>query len=110
MEAPTLFKRKGKYYLIASGCTGWLPNEARSAIADNIFGPWTEHRDVRSMEAMGPARLALHLVAHRFRERRPHRRQAANKPCGLGARELSSRHCMRAVAPAHEPILKGAES
>jgi hypothetical protein len=42
MEAPTLFKRNGKYYLIASGCTGWLPNEARSAVADNIFGPWTE--------------------------------------------------------------------
>jgi hypothetical protein len=42
MEAPTMFKRNGKYYLIASGCTGWLPNEARSAVADNIFGPWTE--------------------------------------------------------------------
>lgn len=42
MEAPAVFKRKGKYYLIASGCTGWDPNPARSAVADNIFGPWTE--------------------------------------------------------------------
>jgi hypothetical protein len=42
MEAPAVFKRGGKYYLIASGCTGWEPNEARSAVADNIFGPWTE--------------------------------------------------------------------
>jgi len=42
MEAPAVFKRNGKYYLIASGCTGWLPNEARSAVADDIFGPWTE--------------------------------------------------------------------
>ena len=42
MEAPAVFKRHGKYYLIASGCTGWDPNEARSAMADNIFGPWTE--------------------------------------------------------------------
>jgi hypothetical protein len=42
MEAPALWKRKGKYYLIASGCTGWQPNPARSAVADHIFGPWTE--------------------------------------------------------------------
>ncbi len=42
MEAPAVFKRGSKYYLFASGCTGWAPNAARSAVADNIFGPWTE--------------------------------------------------------------------
>ncbi|MDL2281788.1 glycoside hydrolase family 43 protein [Parabacteroides sp. OttesenSCG-928-G06] len=42
MEAPALFKKEGTYYLMASGCTGWAPNEARSAIATNIWGPWTE--------------------------------------------------------------------
>lgn len=42
MEAPALFKHAGKYYLIASGCTGWDPNPARSAVADSIFGPWKE--------------------------------------------------------------------
>jgi beta-xylosidase len=42
MEAPALFKRHGKYYLIASGCTGWEPNEARSAVAESIWGPWEE--------------------------------------------------------------------
>ena len=42
MEAPAMFKHKGKYYLIASGCTGWDPNPARSAVADHVFGPWTE--------------------------------------------------------------------
>jgi hypothetical protein len=42
MEAPAVFKHAGKYYLIASGCTAWVPNAARSAVADNIFGPWTE--------------------------------------------------------------------
>jgi beta-galactosidase len=42
MEAPAVFKRKGKYYLIASGCTAWEPNAARSAVADSIWGPWTE--------------------------------------------------------------------
>ncbi|MCX6922768.1 MAG: glycoside hydrolase family 43 protein, partial [Verrucomicrobia bacterium] len=42
MESPAVFKRGGKYYLIASGCTGWKPNAARSAVADHILGPWTE--------------------------------------------------------------------
>lgn len=42
MEAPAIFKRGGKYYLFASGTTGWDPNPARSSVADNIFGPWTE--------------------------------------------------------------------
>ncbi|HEX9048106.1 MAG TPA: glycoside hydrolase family 43 protein [Verrucomicrobiae bacterium] len=42
MEAPAVFKHDGKYFLIASGCTGWAPNAARSAVATNIFGPWTE--------------------------------------------------------------------
>ena len=43
MEAPTILKTSaGKYYFIGSDCTGWKPNAARSAIADNIFGPWKE--------------------------------------------------------------------
>jgi len=42
MEAPAVFKHAGKYYLIASGCTAWAPNAARSAVAYNILGPWTE--------------------------------------------------------------------
>lgn len=43
MEAPTIFKTSnGKYYFIGSDCTGWAPNAARSATANNIFGPWTE--------------------------------------------------------------------
>lgn len=45
MEAPALFKRNSKYYLIMSGCTGWAPNQARSAVADNILGPWRELGD-----------------------------------------------------------------
>ncbi|BCU79724.1 glycoside hydrolase family 43 protein [Luteolibacter sp. LG18] len=42
MEAPAVFKRNGKYHLIASGCTAWEPNAARSCIADSIWGPWKE--------------------------------------------------------------------
>lgn len=41
-EAPALFKRSGKYYLITSGCTWWNPNAARLACADSVMGPWTE--------------------------------------------------------------------
>lgn len=42
MEAPAICKNNGKYYFIGSGCTGWSPNAARSAVADNIMGEWTE--------------------------------------------------------------------
>ena len=41
-EAPAIFKRNGKYYMITSGCTGWAPNAARSAVAESIWGPWKE--------------------------------------------------------------------
>ncbi|MDP4209142.1 MAG: glycoside hydrolase family 43 protein [Bacteroidota bacterium] len=40
-EAPALFKRHGKYYMIGSGCTGWAPNAARWFSANSIWGPWT---------------------------------------------------------------------
>ena len=42
MEAPAICKRNGKYYFIGSDCTGWSPNPARTAVADSIWGPWTE--------------------------------------------------------------------
>lgn len=42
MEAPAMFKKDGKYYLIMSGCTGWTPNAGRSAVASSIWGPWEE--------------------------------------------------------------------
>ena len=28
-EAPAIFKKDGTYWMVASGCTGWKPNEAR---------------------------------------------------------------------------------
>jgi beta-xylosidase len=40
-EAPAICKWQGKYWMITSGCTGWSPNAARSAVADSIWGPWT---------------------------------------------------------------------
>lgn len=42
LEAYALCKRNGKYYLFASGCTGWDPNPAHVAVADSIWGEWRE--------------------------------------------------------------------
>ncbi|MBB3187359.1 glycoside hydrolase family 43 protein [Microbacter margulisiae] len=39
-EGPAIFKDRGKYYMVTSGCTGWAPNAARSGVASSIFGPW----------------------------------------------------------------------
>jgi hypothetical protein len=39
-EAPALCHWRGRYWMITSGCTGWAPNAARSAVADSIWGPW----------------------------------------------------------------------
>lgn len=39
-EGPAPFKCNGHYYLITSACTGWTPNAADYAIADNILGPY----------------------------------------------------------------------
>lgn len=44
-EAPAIFKKEGKYYMISSGTTGWKPNPARLSVADNILGPWQELGD-----------------------------------------------------------------
>jgi hypothetical protein len=41
-EGPAMFKTKGKYYLVTSGCTGWSPNAASYAVADHPLGPWKE--------------------------------------------------------------------
>lgn len=41
-EAPAVFKRNGKYYMVMSGCTGWKPNAARVAVADSMLGQWTQ--------------------------------------------------------------------
>lgn len=40
-EAPAVFKRGGKYYVLTSGCSGWDPNSAQIAVADSIMGEWT---------------------------------------------------------------------
>ncbi|MCQ8242437.1 glycoside hydrolase family 43 protein [Rhizosaccharibacter radicis] len=39
-EAPAIFKARGRYWLFASGTTGWDPNPARLYVAERVFGPW----------------------------------------------------------------------
>lgn len=42
-EAPAIFKKGGRYFMITSGCTGWAPNAARLLVADSIMGKWVLH-------------------------------------------------------------------
>ena len=42
MEAQSIARLAGRYWFLASGCTGWNPNPARSAVSDSIWGPWEE--------------------------------------------------------------------
>jgi hypothetical protein len=39
-EAPAVVKHNGRYYILASGATGWDPNPARVLVADSIWGPY----------------------------------------------------------------------
>ncbi|MBR3643257.1 MAG: family 43 glycosylhydrolase, partial [Parasporobacterium sp.] len=44
-EAPAMFRKGGKYYLLSSWCTGWAPNQGKWSAADRIDGLFTELRD-----------------------------------------------------------------
>ncbi|KAJ7531416.1 hypothetical protein O6H91_14G043000 [Diphasiastrum complanatum] len=39
-EAPAVFKHRGLYYMITSGCTGWAPNTALVHSAESMLGSW----------------------------------------------------------------------
>ncbi|MCM3784554.1 family 43 glycosylhydrolase [Neobacillus mesonae] len=39
-EAPAIFKRNGKYYMLTSFCTGWDPNQGKYSVANTIDGSW----------------------------------------------------------------------
>ncbi len=57
-EAPAVIKREGRYWMLASGSTGWAPNAARSFSAPTIFGPWVDHENpcegINPHNALGP--------------------------------------------------------
>ncbi|MBE6611160.1 MAG: hypothetical protein E7632_01600 [Ruminococcaceae bacterium] len=39
-EAPALFKKDGRYYMLSSWCTGWNPNQGKWSSAQTIDGEW----------------------------------------------------------------------
>ncbi len=39
-EAPALFERGGRVYMISSYCTGWAPNQGKWCSADSVTGRW----------------------------------------------------------------------
>lgn len=39
-EAPAVFEKDGRYYMITSGCTGWEPNSALVGVSNNISSGW----------------------------------------------------------------------
>ncbi|MBM4144002.1 MAG: glycosyl hydrolase family 43 [Lentisphaerae bacterium] len=56
-ESPAVFKRRGRYYLVSSGTTGWDPNVAEYAVADRMLGEWT----TRGNPCAGPdAEITFH--------------------------------------------------
>lgn len=44
-EAPAVFKRDGRYYILTSWCTGWAPNQGKFGVGDSMDGLFTELRD-----------------------------------------------------------------
>lgn len=44
-EAPAVFKRNGRYYMLSSFCTGWAPNQGKYSVADRMDGRWSVLRD-----------------------------------------------------------------
>ena len=70
-EAPTIFKKGNMYWMITSGCTGWIPNEARMFSASSIWGPWEQYpnpcRGQNSEKTFGgQSTFVLELPENRF--------------------------------------------
>ncbi len=45
-EAPALFKRRDRYFLISSGSTGWSPNQAKYASSADLLSGWSDLRNI----------------------------------------------------------------
>ncbi len=45
-EAPVLFKRKGRYFLLMSGTTGWSPNQSEYASSEELTQGWSSFAPV----------------------------------------------------------------
>ena len=40
-EAPAIYKKDGRYYMLSSYCTGWAPNQGKWSTADRMDGEWS---------------------------------------------------------------------
>ncbi len=49
-EAPAIFKRNSRYYMLSSGCTGWDPNKAKWAVSASMLGVW----ELKDNPCLGP--------------------------------------------------------
>ena len=70
-EAPAIFKKGNMFWMITSGCTGWIPNEARMFSASSIWGPWEQYpnpcRGQNSEKTFGgQSTFVLELPENRF--------------------------------------------
>ena len=45
-EGPAIAKMNGTYFIIASGTTGWTPNQSRYSSASSMTGPWSSWQDI----------------------------------------------------------------
>jgi hypothetical protein len=50
-EAPAMFKRGGKYFLLTSAATGWSPNQQKYATASSVAGTWSALANVGNSTA-----------------------------------------------------------
>lgn len=46
LEAPSLLKRDGYYYIFGSGVSGWYPNQQQYTYAPSLSGPWAQSRKI----------------------------------------------------------------
>ena len=45
-EAATVFKRRGIYFMLTSGCTGWTPNQSSYGWSRSLAGEWSSRRNL----------------------------------------------------------------
>tara|TARA_R110002049_G_scaffold263116_1_gene439273 strand:- start:44831 stop:45820 length:990 start_codon:yes stop_codon:yes gene_type:complete len=50
-EAPVIFKKDSRYYMLSSGVTGWRSNQAQYIHATSLAGPWTIEKNIGNEDA-----------------------------------------------------------
>tara|TARA_R110002049_G_scaffold263116_1_gene439272 strand:- start:43270 stop:44547 length:1278 start_codon:yes stop_codon:yes gene_type:complete len=61
-EAPIIFNKDGRYYIITSRTSGWRSNQATYIHATSLAGPWTEQQnigDALTYDSQGSSMLTI---------------------------------------------------